>query len=139
MSVVTGGEKSVITQENNLPVAIKEDRKRKTSAVTQDQEKKNGKMSKTTQEEKKPVEESPYIVIHVTAQDGGKLFFKLQVTTPLQKLMKVYCDKKFMNMEQIVFLFDSKRIRGKQTPKELEMMDGDEINAMLHMNGGGFA
>nr|XP_016463360.1 PREDICTED: small ubiquitin-related modifier 1-like [Nicotiana tabacum] len=129
MSIVTVGEKPVITRENNLPVATKEeDRKRKTLAVTQDQEKK-----------KKPVEESPYIVVHVTAQDGGKLFFKLQETTPLQKLMKVYCDKKFMNMEQIAFLFDSKRIRGKQTPKELEMMDGDEINAMLHMNGGGFA
>ncbi|XP_019248909.1 PREDICTED: small ubiquitin-related modifier 1-like [Nicotiana attenuata] len=133
---------SLVTQEKNLPVATKkEDKKRKTSAVTQDQEKKKGKMSKSTQEEKKPVEESPnYIVVHVTTpQDGSEVLFKLQGTTLLKKLMMVYCDKKSMDIEQTVFLFEGRRIRGKQTPKELEMRDGDEIIAMPALSGGSLA
>uniref|UniRef100_K3XS44 Ubiquitin-like domain-containing protein n=1 Tax=Setaria italica TaxID=4555 RepID=K3XS44_SETIT len=36
----------------------------------------------------------------------------------------------------IAFLFDGRRLRGEQTPDELEMEDGDEIDAMLHQTGG---
>ncbi|XP_009781833.1 small ubiquitin-related modifier 1-like [Nicotiana sylvestris] len=71
--------------------------------------------------------------------DGSEVLFKLQGTTLLKKLMMVYCDKKSMDIEQIVFLFEGRRIRGKQTPKELEMRNGGEIIAIPDVSGGSLA
>ncbi|MCD7461725.1 Small ubiquitin- modifier 1 [Datura stramonium] len=152
------GKKSIITQEENFSVFIHEDEKKKrrklivnegknliitkeenSPAVTQEEEKNKKKKSLVTQNEKIVNEdESCFITIHVTAQDGDKLYFKLKRDTPLKKLMKVYLDKKFNNMEPSVFLFESLKIKDDQTPDELGMKDGDEIDFMRHMNGGGW-
>lgn len=45
----------------------------------------------------------------------------------------------FVEFNSIAFLFDGRRLRGEQTPDELEMEDGDEIDAMLHQTGGSAA
>ncbi|PIA25796.1 hypothetical protein AQUCO_10800045v1 [Aquilegia coerulea] len=42
-----------------------------------------------------------------------------------------------VEFNSIAFLFDGRRLRADQTPDELEMEDGDEIDAMLHQTGGG--
>ncbi|CAN1339960.1 Small ubiquitin-related modifier 2 [Linum perenne] len=44
-----------------------------------------------------------------------------------------------VDLNSIAFLFDGRRLRAEQTPDELEMEDGDEIDAMLHQTGGGNA
>ncbi|CAI0379378.1 unnamed protein product [Linum tenue] len=41
-----------------------------------------------------------------------------------------------VDLNSIAFLFDGRRLRAEQTPDELEMEDGDEIDAMLHQTGG---
>ncbi|URE07729.1 Small ubiquitin-related modifier [Musa troglodytarum] len=51
--------------------------------------------------------------------------------------MSAYCDRRSMDFNTIAFLLDGRRLRGKQTPDELEMEDGDETDAMLHQTRGG--
>lgn len=51
--------------------------------------------------------------------------------------MNAYCDRQSVDFNSIAFLFDGRRLRAEQTPDELEMEDGDEIDAMLHQTGGG--
>lgn len=81
--------------------------------------------------------------------------------------MNAYCDRQSVDFNSIAFLFDGRRLRGEQTPDEvyltlfilsllqifcfsnvlnsrssilqLDMEDGDEIDAMLHQTGGGGA
>lgn len=69
-------------------------------------------------------------------QDGGEVFFRIKSTATLRKLMNAYCDRQSVDPSSIAFLFDGRRLRADQTPAELDMEDGDEIDAMLHQTGG---
>ncbi|XP_054780801.1 uncharacterized protein LOC129288309 [Prosopis cineraria] len=75
--------------------------------------------------------------LKVKSQDGDEVFFKIKKGTPLRKLINAYCDRTSQNPESVAFLFDGRRIRPEHTPRELEMEDGDEIDAMLHRTEGG--
>ncbi|KAL1347696.1 hypothetical protein AAHE18_07G024900 [Arachis hypogaea] len=69
-------------------------------------------------------------------KDGNEVFFRIKRSTQLKKLMNAYCDRQSVDFNSIAFLFDGRRLRSDQTPDELEMEDGDEIDAMLHQTGG---
>ncbi|KAJ1430374.1 Ubiquitin-like domain superfamily [Sesbania bispinosa] len=49
----------------------------------------------------------------------------------IEKLMNAYFERKSVGFNSIAFLFDGCRLRAVQTPDELEMEDGDEIDAIL--------
>ncbi|GKB85897.1 small ubiquitin-related modifier 2, partial [Tanacetum coccineum] len=70
--------------------------------------------------------------------EGNEVFFRIKRSTQFKKLMNAYCDRQSVDMSSIAFLFDGRLLRADQTPDELEMEDGDEIDAMLHQTGGGF-
>ncbi|KAI3968987.1 hypothetical protein MKX01_001464 [Papaver californicum] len=91
------------------------------------------------EEEKKPNDAAggAHINLKVKGQDGNEVFFRIKRSTQLRKLMNAYCDRQSVDFNSIAFLFDGRRLRGEQTPDELEMEDGDEIDAMLHQTGGG--
>ncbi|KAL3332746.1 hypothetical protein AABB24_033013 [Solanum stoloniferum] len=76
------------------------------------------------------------VVLDFEIQDGNEVFFRIKRSTQLKKLMNAYCDRQSVDFNSIAFLFDGRRLRGEQTPDELEMEDGDEIDAMLHQTGG---
>ena len=76
------------------------------------------------------------INLKVKGQDGNEVFFRIKRSTQLKKLMTAYCDRQSVDINSIAFLFDGRRLRAEQTPDELEMEDGDEIDAMLHQTGG---
>uniref|UniRef100_A0A5B7BAE8 Small ubiquitin-related modifier n=1 Tax=Davidia involucrata TaxID=16924 RepID=A0A5B7BAE8_DAVIN len=88
------------------------------------------------EEDKKPSDQSAHINLKVKGQDGNEVFFRIKRSTQLKKLMNAYCDRQSVEINSIAFLFDGRRLRGEQTPDELEMEDGDEIDAMLHQTGG---
>ncbi|MBA0789643.1 hypothetical protein Gotri_024816, partial [Gossypium trilobum] len=71
--------------------------------------------------------------------DGNEVFFRIKRSTQLKKLMNAYCDRQSVDFNSIAFLFDGRRLRVEQTPDELEMEEGDEIDAMLHQTGGAMA
>ncbi|XP_019707334.1 small ubiquitin-related modifier 1-like isoform X2 [Elaeis guineensis] len=54
----------------------------------------------------------------------------------MKDLMKAYNDRRSVGDNTFEFLLDGHRIQGEQTPDELEMKDGDEIDAMVHGHGG---
>ncbi|OMO89341.1 Ubiquitin [Corchorus capsularis] len=87
------------------------------------------------EEDKKPADQA-HINLKVKGQDGNEVFFRIKRSTQLKKLMSAYCDRQSVDLSSIAFLFDGRRLRGEQTPDELEMEDGDEIDAMLHQTGG---
>ncbi|KAL2466970.1 Small ubiquitin-related modifier 2 [Abeliophyllum distichum] len=95
-------------------------------------------MSGVTQDEdKKPGDQSIHINLKVKGQDGSEVVFRIKRSTQLKKLMNAYCDRQSVDFNSIAFLFDGRRLRGEQTPDELEMEEGDEIDAMLHQTGDG--
>ncbi|CAH9112836.1 unnamed protein product [Cuscuta europaea] len=77
-----------------------------------------------------------HINLKVKGHDGNEVFFRIKRSTQLKKLMNAYCDRQSIEFTSIAFLFDGRRLRAEQTPNELEMGDGDEIDAMLHQTGG---
>ncbi|CAF2072146.1 hypothetical protein F2Q70_00035172 [Brassica cretica] len=94
-------------------------------------------MSATQEEDKKPGGDGGvHINLKVKGQDGNEVFFRIKRSTQLKKLMNAYCDRQSVDMNAIAFLFDGRRLRAEQTPDELDMEDGDEIDAMLHQTGG---
>uniref|UniRef100_A0A2C9UDU6 Small ubiquitin-related modifier n=2 Tax=Manihot esculenta TaxID=3983 RepID=A0A2C9UDU6_MANES len=84
------------------------------------------------EEDKKPADQSAHINLKVKGQDGNEVFFRIKRSTQLKKLMNAYCDRQSVELSSIAFLFYGRRLRGDQTPDELEM----EIDAMLHQTGG---
>ncbi|KAG8466440.1 hypothetical protein KFE25_002196 [Diacronema lutheri] len=80
--------------------------------------------------------EAKTINLKVATQDGSEIFFKCKMTTPLNKLMNAFCQRQGVTMQSVRFLFDGQRITGDQTPKDLDMEDGDAIDVMVEQQGG---
>ncbi|XP_071907580.1 small ubiquitin-related modifier 1 isoform X2 [Coffea arabica] len=76
---------------------------------------------------------------HVRVKDGSEVFFRIKRSTQLKKLINAYCERQSVELGSMVFLFDGQRLQGEQTPEQVSMEDGDEIDAMLHQTGGAFA
>eukprot|EP00457_Paulinella_chromatophora_P025642 gb/GEZN01030318.1/.p1 GENE.gb/GEZN01030318.1/~~gb/GEZN01030318.1/.p1 ORF type:complete len:101 (-),score=16.72 gb/GEZN01030318.1/:119-421(-) len=77
-----------------------------------------------------------HLSLKVKSQDGNEVYFKVKKTTQFHKVMNAYCKKVGQDPERVRFLFDGARIRGDQTPAEMEMEDEDEIDAMISQTGG---
>ncbi|XP_051134892.1 small ubiquitin-related modifier 1-like [Andrographis paniculata] len=90
----------------------------------------------SVEDDKKPADAAAHINLKVKGQDGNEVHFRIKKSTQLKKLMNAYCDRQSVDYNSIAFLFDGRRLRGEQTPEELEMEEGDEIDAMLHQTGG---
>ncbi|KAH7843502.1 hypothetical protein Vadar_017384 [Vaccinium darrowii] len=87
------------------------------------------------EEDQKPSDQSAHIILKVTGQDGNEVFFRIKRSTQLKKLIYAYCDRQSVEFNSFAFMFDGRRLRGEQTPDELEMEDGDVIDAMRAMGG----
>jgi small ubiquitin-related modifier len=83
-----------------------------------------------------PTPAEDQISIRVMGQDGSEVFFKLKKTTPLQKMFTAYAERLAQPPGTLRFLYDGNRLRGEQTPKELDMEDGDMVDAVLQQTGG---
>jgi small ubiquitin-related modifier len=62
--------------------------------------------------------------------------FKVKKNTKFSKIFDAYCNKKSLAKDQLRFLQDGVRINGDTTPEELDMEDGDCIEAMMQQVGG---
>ena len=50
--------------------------------------------------------------------------------------MDAYCQREALPAEGVRFLYDGERLNRDQTPPELEMQDGDAIDALVEQTGG---
>eukprot|EP00271_Cylindrocystis_brebissonii_P007117 TRINITY_DN20283_c0_g1_i1.p2 TRINITY_DN20283_c0_g1~~TRINITY_DN20283_c0_g1_i1.p2 ORF type:complete len:132 (+),score=22.55 TRINITY_DN20283_c0_g1_i1:180-575(+) len=71
-----------------------------------------------------------YINLSVVGQDGKQVYFRMRAGQSLRKLMIAYCTRELLDVRLTEFWFGGQRLRPEQTPLELEMEDGDEIDAL---------
>ncbi|CAH8363486.1 unnamed protein product [Eruca vesicaria subsp. sativa] len=94
-------------------------------------------MSATQEEDKKPRDQGEArIILKVKGPDGYEVTFRMQRSAQLKKLMDAFCDRVYVDLNSLVFLLDGRPLLPEQTPDELDMKDGDEIEAMLNLRGG---
>lgn len=93
-------------------------------------------MADETSGEAKPKVETQSLQLVVKDQHGGEVHFKVKVTTKFEKIMNAYCTKKSLDSKVMRFMYEGERINGEQTPQELEMEDGDQIDANQEQLGG---
>lgn len=77
-----------------------------------------------------------HLNLKVKGTDGNEVFFKIKKSTQLRKLMDAYCNRLGVALNSVRFLYDGDRIQANHTPDQLNMEDGDEIDAMVEQQGG---
>ena len=77
------------------------------------------------------------ITLKVHSQDHDDTYVRTCRNVPLSFLMRAYVDGPAgLVYDQIRFIYDGKRIDGKETAEQLGMEEGDVIDAMFDMMGG---
>ena len=59
--------------------------------------------------------------------EGEDVFFKVKTTTKLQKVFDAYATARYPGRD-LLFLLDGERLNGNQTPEDVDMEDGDQID-----------
>ena len=80
------------------------------------------------------------INIRIRDQTGEETFFKVKLTTKLDKVFNAYSTRKGVRATDLRFLYDGQRVRGDETPGKCGtppvcMEDGDQIDCMLEQGG----
>ena len=81
-------------------------------------------------DEETPQGNEPLLTIKVVTPAGNEIFFGCKKTTPLSKLMNLYCQQLGVTLDETRFLFDGQRINEFHTPEFLQMEDGDVIDVI---------
>lgn len=79
---------------------------------------------------------SNHLEIQVVSQNGASIYFKLNQTTPFQKMFDAYVSRFRISKTTVRFLYNGVRLNDKDTPKMLDMEDGDIIDVVLQQTGG---
>lgn len=61
---------------------------------------------------------------------SGHRYFKVKKSTKLEKVFNAYSTRKGVAPQSLRFLFDGQRVGGHQTPQDLDMDDGDQLDCM---------
>ena len=68
---------------------------------------------------------------------GNYLTFPSYINRSLRTAMKQFCSQTNLELAGLRFLWDGRRLRGDDTPEELEMEEGDVIEVFQEQEGGG--
>ena len=60
--------------------------------------------------------------------EGDEVVFRVKTTTKLQRLFDTYALRKGLDVGSLRFLLDGKRLNGDQTPEDVDVEDGDQID-----------
>ena len=74
--------------------------------------------------------------IRIRDQTGEETFYKVKYTTKFDTIFNKYATRKGICVASLRFLFDGSRVRGDQTPADIDMEDGDQLDCMLEQQGG---
>ncbi|ESW28491.1 hypothetical protein PHAVU_003G291000 [Phaseolus vulgaris] len=77
--------------------------------------------------------------LSISFQDGNKLFFKVNQNLEFAKVFRDFCDRKKLEYETLKFIHEGTQVKGRQTPKMLNLENGAEIFAVRNQVGGGVA
>ncbi|MFF1411638.1 small ubiquitin-related modifier [Streptomyces sp. NPDC058289] len=71
-----------------------------------------------------------HINVKVVGQDQAEIYFKIDRTVQLQKLMDSYCERQGKSRSSVRFLFDGTRVQPTNTATQLDIQEGDTIDVM---------
>ncbi|ODQ80221.1 hypothetical protein BABINDRAFT_7687 [Babjeviella inositovora NRRL Y-12698] len=92
-------------------------------------------MSDDEQKPKDEVKTETHINLKVS--DGSnEIFFKIKRSTPMKRLMEAFCKRQGKSMDTLRFLIDGQRLSPDNTPDDLDLEDGDVIEAHAEQTGG---
>jgi len=77
------------------------------------------------------------ITVTVNYENDAPMFFKIKKETKMSKVMAAYANRKGNAVGSLKFMFDGNRLNDNDTPKMLEMEEGDQIDVYLEQTGGG--
>ncbi|KAF2346636.1 Rad60/SUMO-like domain [Trinorchestia longiramus] len=81
-------------------------------------------------------ENTDHINLKVLGQDGQVVHFKIKQHTSLKKLISAYCARSKLAQSTVRFRFDGQAISENDTPRGLDMEDGDTIEVFQQQTGG---
>lgn len=67
---------------------------------------------------------------------GNEVIFRVKPTIAMENIFKMYCNSRGVELNTIRFCIYGRRIKNNETPKSLNLEDGDEIDAFLPQEGG---
>ncbi|KAF4376859.1 small ubiquitin-related modifier 2 isoform X1 [Cannabis sativa] len=98
-----------------------------------------GQKRKCMDQEEENCDDDQRVSIKVVSQGTAnkETYFKINKKCRLFKLLQTFCNHQNVDYRDMQFLFNGKRISPKHTPHSLKMKDDDQIDAMMHTDGGG--
>ena len=130
---------TVDNRENNLNIDKSDthlEKNKPTLDVVANDNKNLENKNKTVETESDDVES---VRIEVRSITGTRVQFKIKRSTPLGKLMKIYCKRLGQPLEAVRFLFDGCRISSTDTAVSLGLKENDVIDALIQQVGGSFS
>ncbi|CAL4946548.1 unnamed protein product [Urochloa decumbens] len=92
----------------------------------------------TSQVKTEAGDDGALINVKVQSQIAADVFFRIKRDVKLRRLMDLYCGKHSLDPQAVLFLDPcGRRIQPAQTPDDVGLKDGDEIDIMLKQDGGG--
>ena len=76
------------------------------------------------------------ITLKVRDQAGDEMMFKVKKGTKMSKIFAAYAQRKGVDTATVRFSIDGNRIQNEDTPKMLELEDGDQIDSVIEQVGG---
>ena len=73
--------------------------------------------------------------IRVRSASGREEYFKVMPTTPLERVFDAWSTQVGVCAASVRFLFDGSRVRCDQTPADIGMEDGDQLDCIAEMQG----
>ncbi|KAH6832634.1 hypothetical protein C2S53_006421 [Perilla frutescens var. hirtella] len=77
-------------------------------------------------------------VVAIKSQDGDTAYYRVEREKKIGVLLSIYCKGRNIKKSDVTFIHDGVRIQPTKTFIQLGIKDGDEIDAMVHQNGGGY-
>ncbi|PKU71587.1 Small ubiquitin-related modifier 2 [Dendrobium catenatum] len=93
-------------------------------------------MSSDGQEQHNNSNQTSKITLKIKYENRHDIYYYVRPIVKFKNIMNHYCNRQSLEINNVVFLFDGRQLRDEQTPEDLGMEDGDEIDAMLHQIGG---
>ena len=90
------------------------------------------------EEEKGEAPELPTLTIKLISDDQEPIFFKIKKETKLRKVFTSYAERRGQSLGSLRFRYEGANLKidGEETPKMLEMEDGDQVDVFLERTGG---
>ena len=73
--------------------------------------------------------------IRVRDANGRVEYFTVKPTTPLERVFNAWSTQVGVCAASVRFLWDGSRVRSDQTPADIDMEDGDQLDCMAEMRG----